>query len=38
MSEFLIEFEKRYTKLKTHNIKLLEELQGCKLLEIAYLQ
>ena len=38
MSEFLIEFEKRYTKLKTHNLELPEELQCCKLLEIADLQ
>ena len=38
MSSFLIEFERRYTKLKSHCLWLPEEIQGCKLLEVADLQ
>ena len=38
MSSFLIEFERRYTKLKSHCLSLPEEIQGCKLLEVADLQ
>ena len=35
MSSFLIEFERRYTKLKSHSLSLPEEIQGCKLLEVG---
>ena len=38
MSSFLIEFERRYTKLKRHSFSLPEEIQGCKLLEVANLR
>ena len=35
VSSFLIEFERRYTKLKSHSLPLPEEIQGRKLLEVA---